>query len=111
MKYLTQWKGNGAPIYTYCHLIFRALMKFNPNRSLGLVVFRNFIRMNFACLLMSDSELLRIKRQAKFILIKAERTQEVIKKILTRPNDRFGFNTAWGLHDVFCRAFEGWLVK
>ena len=38
---------------------------FNPNRSLGLVVFRNFRRMNFACLLMSDSELLRIKNKQK----------------------------------------------
>ena len=37
----------------------------NPNRSLGLVVFRNFRRMNFACLLMSDSELLRIKNKRK----------------------------------------------
>ena len=37
----------------------------NPNRSLGLVVFRSFRRMNFDCLLMSDSELLRIKNEQK----------------------------------------------
>ena len=37
----------------------------SPNRSLGLVVFRSFRRMNFACLLMSDSELLRIKNKQK----------------------------------------------
>ena len=35
------------------------------NRSLGLVVFRIFRRMNFVCLLMSDSELLRIKNKQK----------------------------------------------
>ena len=38
---------------------------FIPNRSLGLVVFRSFRRMNFVCLLMSDSELLRIKNKQK----------------------------------------------
>ncbi|MDD7654267.1 MAG: hypothetical protein SOY38_02455, partial [Sodaliphilus sp.] len=38
---------------------------FNPNLSLGLVVFRSFRRMSFACLLMSDSELLRIKNKRK----------------------------------------------
>ncbi|MDY3009330.1 MAG: hypothetical protein SOR86_09835, partial [Sodaliphilus sp.] len=42
-----------------------AILGLNPNRSLGLVVFRNFRRMNFACLLMSDSELLRIKNKQK----------------------------------------------
>ena len=41
---------------------------FIKNRALGLVVFRSFRRMNFVCLLMSDSELLRIKKQAKGIL-------------------------------------------
>ena len=41
---------------------------FIPNRSLGLVVFRSFKRMNFDCLLMSDSELLRIKNEQKGIL-------------------------------------------
>ena len=38
---------------------------FIPNRSLGLVVFRSFRRMNFVCLLMSDSELSRIKNKQK----------------------------------------------
>ena len=42
--------------------------RFNPNRSLGLVVFRSFRRMNFDCLLMSDSKLLRIKNEQKGIL-------------------------------------------
>ena len=37
----------------------------NPNRSLGLVVFRSFRRMNFVCLLMSDSEPLLIKNKRK----------------------------------------------
>ena len=45
------------------HLDF--FLSFNPNRSLGLVVFRIFRRMNFVCLLMSDSELLRIKNKQK----------------------------------------------
>ena len=85
-------------------------MKFNPNWSLGLVVFRNFRRMNFACLLMSDSDLLRIKNKQK-ASYKSRKNARSNKKNLTRPNDRFGFNTVWGLHDVFCRAFEGWLVK
>ena len=40
-----------------------ARIHINPNRSLGLVVFRNFV-----CILMSDSELLRIKKKAKGIL-------------------------------------------
>ena len=38
---------------------------FNPNRSLGLVVFRSFRRMSFVCLLISDSELLLIKNKRK----------------------------------------------
>ena len=42
-----------------------ARIHINPNRSLGLVVFRNFRRMNFVCILMSDSELLRIKKKQK----------------------------------------------
>ena len=42
-----------------------SIKELNPNRSLGLVVFRSFRRMNFACLLMSDSELLRIKNKQK----------------------------------------------
>ena len=40
-------------------------VQFIPNRSLGLVVFRIFRRMNFVCLLMSDSKLLRIKNKQK----------------------------------------------
>ena len=53
---------------------------FNPNRWLGLVVFRNFRRVIFVRLLMSDSELSRIKnkRKASYKIIKTERTQEVI---------------------------------
>ena len=46
--------------------------------------------MNFVCLLMSDSELLRIKnkRNASY---KNRKTARSNTKILTRPNDRFGF--------------------
>ena len=61
----------------------------NPNRSLGLVVFRSFRRMNFACLLMSDSELLRIKNKQK-ASYKSRKTARSYIKILIRPNDRFG---------------------
>ena len=63
---------------------------FNPNRSLGLVVFRIFRRMNFVCLLMSDSELLRIKNKRN-TSYKNRKTARSNTKILTRPNDRFGF--------------------
>ena len=60
-----------------------------PNRSLGLVVLRNFRRMNFVCLLMSDSELLRIKNKQK-ASYKSRKTARSDLKILIRPNDRFG---------------------
>ena len=63
---------------------------FVPNQSLGLVVFRNFRRMNFACLLMSDSELLRIKNKQK-ASYKSRKAARSNQKKLTRPNDRFGF--------------------
>ena len=63
---------------------------FIPNQSLGLVVFRNFRRMNFACLLMSDSELLRIKNKQK-ASYKSRKTARSNPKKLIRPNDRFGF--------------------
>ncbi|MCI6047421.1 MAG: hypothetical protein MR736_02425, partial [Prevotella pectinovora] len=52
---------------------------FNPNRSLGLVVFRNFRRMNFACLLMSDSELLRIKNKQKASYKKTKDCKQLLK--------------------------------
>ena len=51
-------------LQSYIFIINYAIL-FNPNRSLGLVVFRIFRRMNFVCLLMSDSELLRIKNKQK----------------------------------------------
>ena len=41
------------------HMDIDKRKKLTPNRSLGLVVFLIFRRMNFVCLLMSDSELLR----------------------------------------------------
>ena len=49
-------------LQSYIFIINYAIL-FNPNRLLGLVVFRIFRRMNFVCLLMSDSELLRIKNK------------------------------------------------
>ena len=51
-------------LQSYIFIINYAIL-FNPNRLLGLVVFRIFRRMNFVCLLMSDSELLRIKNKQK----------------------------------------------
>ena len=47
--------------------------------------------MNFVCILMSDSELLRIKNKQK-ASYKSRKTARSNKIILTRPNDRFGFN-------------------
>ena len=46
--------------------------------------------MNFVCLLMSDSELLRIKNKQK-ASYKSRKTARSNLKILIRPNDRFGF--------------------
>ncbi|MDY5418106.1 MAG: hypothetical protein SPG92_09155, partial [Sodaliphilus sp.] len=61
-----------------------------------------FRRMNFVCLLMSDSELLRIKnkRNASY---KNRKTARSNTKILTRPNDRFGFrNVLSQKNQLFC---------
>ena len=46
--------------------------------------------MNFDCLLMSDSELLRIKNKQK-ASYKSRKTARSNLNILIRPNDRFGF--------------------
>ena len=46
--------------------------------------------MNFVCLLMSDSELLRIKNEQK-ASYKSRKTARSNLKILSRSNDRFGF--------------------
>ncbi len=47
--------------------------------------------MDFACLLMSDSELLRIKNKRK-ASYKSRKTARSNIKIHTRSNDRFGLN-------------------
>ena len=47
--------------------------------------------MNFVCLLMSDSELLRIKNKQK-ASYKSRKAARSNQKKLIRPNDRFGFN-------------------
>ena len=70
--------------------LVESVWEINPNRSLGLVVFRSFRRMNFDCLLMSDSELLRIKNKQK-ASYKSRKTARSNLNILIRPNDRFGF--------------------
>ena len=46
--------------------------------------------MDFACLLMSDSELLRIKNKQK-ASYRSRKTARSNIKNLSRPNDRFGF--------------------
>ena len=79
--------------WEFCHALCMWIWQivFIPNRSLGLVVFRSFRRMNFVCLLMSNSELLRIKNKRK-VSYKSRKTAKSNLKILTRANARFGFN-------------------
>ena len=64
-------------------LILHLCNQFNPNRSLGLVVFRNFRRMDFDCLLMSDSELLRNKNKQKASYKSRKTTRSNLKKHYT----------------------------
>ena len=47
--------------------------------------------MNFDCLLMSDSELLRIKNKQKASYKNRKTARSILKNHYT-PNDRFGFN-------------------
>ena len=66
---------------------------FNPNRSLGLAWILLFRRMDFVWLLMSNSELLRIKNKQKAPYKKTKDCKQLLKLYIKRPNDRFGFKT------------------
>ena len=69
IKFLTEFRRIffGAACILLSILLMIFLCFFYP-KSLGLVVFRIFRRMNFACLLMSDSEPLRIKNKQNSFL-------------------------------------------
>ena len=68
--------------------------------------------MNFDCLLMSDSELLRIKNKQK-ASYKSRKTARSNLKILIRPNDRFGFmceqSVVYPLFGIVCALSDCYL--
>ena len=76
----------------------------NPNRSLGLAWILFFRRVDFVWLLMSNSELLRIKNGQKTPCKKTKDCKQSGKRYIKLPNDRLGLTFRWCLAEALNSA-------